>query len=241
MVATATSVNDQNKPLRTDGYKKMIEWGICDWHKASWGRSYRNKYTVTSETNLWHVTIKAKRSYITVTWQWSRETLTEWRFTTLLPSLTWTGDAESGWTLRIRLNCDVAMTKQNQKVHRSWSKLWAKTCTPRNPTRATRMMDMTASIGNTFLEIKKKQMWQRILSLCGSNAVCLGGTHATVKIWTIMVIMMMIICFLRTPHRLFQGFPTFLRSRTTRAPCIVNTYNFFHNNYFDRIFVYSEE
>lgn len=112
-----------------------------------------------AKLNLWHVTIKAKRSYITVitvTWQWSRETLTEWRFTTLLPSLTWTGDAESGWTLRIRLNCDVAMTKQNQKVHRSWSKLWAKTCTPRNPTRATRMMDMTASIGNTFLEIKKK-------------------------------------------------------------------------------------
>ena len=38
-----------------------------------------------------------------------------------------------------------------------------------------------------------------------------------------------------------QGFPTFLRSRTTWTPRIVNAYHFFQNNKFDRIFVYSEE
>jgi len=42
-------------------------------------------------------------------------------------------------------------------------------------------------------------------------------------------------------YALDQGFPTFLRSRTTWAPRIVNAYHFFQNNYFDRILVYSEE
>jgi len=54
------------------------------------------------------------------------------------------------------------------------------------------------------------------------------GSHHS-KIWT------------RPLKDVGQRFPTFLRSRTTWAPRIVNAYHFFQNNYFDRVLVYSEE
>jgi len=40
---------------------------------------------------------------------------------------------------------------------------------------------------------------------------------------------------------LYQGFPTFSRSRTTQAPRIVNAYHFFQNNIFVQVLVSSEE
>jgi len=48
-----------------------------------------------------------------------------------------------------------------------------------------------------------------------------------------------VICWLFI--RIDQGFPTFLRSRTTWVPRIVNAYHFFLNNQFDRVSVSSEE
>jgi len=55
--------------------------------------------------------------------------------------------------------------------------------------------------------------------------------------------MQLIVCVFEgyLSNALDQGFPTFLRSRTTWAPRNVNAYHFFQNNWFDRIVVYSEE